>query len=105
MDFPFQTEWNDFIPFQLEWNGHSIPDGMAIPIRPDWSATLLIILRNMRPGTISKSTVSVKQSNRRRRRSGRYNDRSHYVCIPGWLDAYSCLCWCLCKSMEAVGEI
>ena len=32
---PFWTEWNEVIPFQLEWNGHSIPDGMGIPIRMD----------------------------------------------------------------------
>ena len=54
MTIPFQTEWNDLIPFQLEWNGHSIPDGMAIPIRPDWNATLLIILRNMPPGPVRR---------------------------------------------------
>ena len=48
--FPFQTEWNDLIPFQPEWNELFILTGLGIPIQPDWSATLLIILRNMRPG-------------------------------------------------------
>ena len=39
-------EW----PLHSRQNGHSIPDRMGIPIRPDWNATLLIILRNMLPG-------------------------------------------------------
>ena len=57
MTIPFQTEWNNLIPFQLEWIGHSIPDGMAIPIRPDWNATLLIILRNMLPVPLTNKLV------------------------------------------------
>ena len=47
MTIPFQTEWNDLIPSQLDWNELSIPTGLGIPMPPDWSATLLIILRNM----------------------------------------------------------
>ena len=50
MAIPFQTEWNDLIPIQPDWNELSVPTRLGFPIRPDWSATLLIILRNMHTG-------------------------------------------------------
>ena len=53
MTIPFQTEWNNLIPCQPDWNELSIPTGLGIPIRPDWSATLLM---KYAPGNVTSSS-------------------------------------------------